>query len=114
ARRWLERSALQEPKDVPDVLQRSFAHLALGVFDVHVPAGVVRDGKALQEVGTALLALVETQRAFGSWVQGTEVSVPGKEKKEKRKEDALAKWLGGLNPKQFGDGLSGGANRSEE
>lgn len=110
AQRWLQRNEIQEPKGVRDVLQRSFAHLAVGLFDVYLPVGALRDGKATEEARAALIALVDTQRGFAGWAQGkwTPNGAP-----DKRKDDPLSDWLGGLSAKSFANRQLAGADLAE-
>lgn len=110
AQRWLQRNAVQEPKSVRDVLERSFAHLAVGLFDVYLPVAALRDPKATEDARAALLALVETQRGFAVWVQG-KWTPDGAQ--EKRKGDLLVEWLGGLSAKTFANRDLAGADLAE-
>jgi len=109
AQRWLKANEVQDAKTVTDALHRAFTHLSLGVFDVYVPPAALKDAKALEDARVALLALVEAQRTFARWAQGT----ADEAQPEKRKDDALAKWLSGLTPKAFAGRAAGGADMAE-
>ncbi len=105
AQRWLKRNGVEAPKNFPDLLERSFAHLAVGVFDVYLPVSCLQDGKALKEVGAALQALSDAQHAFAGWVRGAA--------DEKRKDDPLAKWFDSLSPRALNGKNLGGADLAE-
>jgi hypothetical protein len=105
ARRWLERNSVQASAKWETLLDQRYAHLALGVFDVYLPPASLRDARALKEASTALVALLDTQHGWASWVAG--------EDPVRREPDVLTKWLKGLAPRQLGSREAAGADLAE-
>jgi len=100
AQRWLKRNEVQQPHGWRELLEKRFAHLALGVFDVYLSPMALRDGKAWKDTSAALAALLDAQNGWTAWVEGAPPRKP--------KDDPLARWLRGLSAKSFvGDGLAG-------
>lgn len=67
ARAWLEQLGIDPAgKQVPEVLSAGFAHLRLGLFDVHVPAG--SPGEWSQAYLDSIDGLLQLQELWLRWV----------------------------------------------
>lgn len=102
AQRWLERHGAQEEKDWRVLLERRFAHLTLGVFQVYVPVESFRSAGALGDTRKTLEALVELQEAWSAWAAGEDPT--------SAKPDALDRWLAGWSAKTFGKDVAPGTD----
>lgn len=100
ARRWLERSGVEQPEDWHALLASHFAHVRLGVFDVRLPSSSLHDAASMQAIRSALEALVATQDRWCTWV-GCARSLHSQE---------ILEWLHGLDPKSFGKRPAEGAD----
>ena len=98
ARRWLERNGeLARSGPWEARLERNFARLSLGAFEVYIPGSTFSDAKALSAVASALQALHSAEEGWKTWVSG---GTPASLKKG-RKGDLVHAWLGGWSPKTF-------------
>jgi hypothetical protein len=110
AKNWLDRNQVKDsPTSWSDLIDERFGRIGVGLFDVRVPPATLRDAKALKDIGVALVALLDAQAGWESWVNGTAIVRPDKG----HKDDPVAKWLLGLSPKLFAGKDVGGADLAE-
>lgn len=113
ARAWAERHGVgltPGPAEVVvEALDKAFARIPLGAFDVRVPIGVEYDKYEIADLKTALLVLVETQEAWLTWYSGDPKATLPKETAAERK--AFTDFVAALtvkslsSPTAAGDGL---------
>ena len=94
--------------DLHRLLEESCLRVAVGIYDLYVPAEQARDEGSLEELQRVALALLESQERWLEWLE-PEVEDTKALKQARKDVKAVRKWLGAWRMRSVVPGMEEGA-----